>query len=67
MVCYDNNKGIDTISCEGIFNIINENQAPNLHFEVEVSILEIYNKNVHNLLMPPSKIPTTGLKIKEYN
>ena len=65
MVGYGNNKGIVPISCEEIFNRINENKDPNLHFEVEVSMLEIYNEKVQDLLMPPSKRPTTGLKIRE--
>ena len=65
MIGYDNNKGIVPISCEEIFNRINENKDPNLHFEVEVSMLEIYNEKVQDLLMPPSKRPTTGLKIRE--
>ena len=43
IVDYDNNKGIVLISCEEIFNGINENKDPNLHFEIEVIMLEIYN------------------------
>ena len=43
MVGYGNNKGIVPISCEEIFNRINENKDPNLHFEIEVIMLEIYN------------------------
>ena len=65
MVGYGNNKGIVPISCEEIFNRINENKDSNLHFEVEVSMLEIYNEKVQDLLMPPNKRPSTGLKIRE--
>ena len=43
MVGYGNNKGIVLISCEEIFNGINENDDPNLHFGIEIIILEIYN------------------------
>ena len=43
IVDYGNNKGIVLISCEEIFNGINENKEPNLHFGIEVIILEIYN------------------------
>ena len=43
MICYGNNEGIVPISCEEIFNTINQNKVPNLYFEVEVSMLEIYN------------------------
>ena len=43
IVDYGNNKGIVLISCEDIFNGINENNDPNLYFEIEVIMLEIYN------------------------
>ena len=43
IVDYGNNKGIVLISCEEIFNGINENKEPNLHFGIEIIILEIYN------------------------
>ena len=43
IVDYGNNKGIVLISCEEIFNGINENKEPNLYFEIEVIMLEIYN------------------------
>ena len=52
MISYGNNKGIVSISCEEIFNIINQNKVPNLYFEVEVSMLEIYHEKVKYLLMP---------------
>ena len=43
IVDYGNNKGIVLISCEDIFNGINENKEPNLHFGIEIIILEKYN------------------------
>ena len=43
IVDYGNNKGIVLISCEEIFNGINENKEPNLHFGIEINIPEIYN------------------------
>ena len=43
IVDYGNNKGIVLISCEEIFNGINENKEPNLYFGIEIIILEIYN------------------------
>ena len=52
MISYGNNKGIVSISCEEIFNIINQNKVPNLYFEVEVSMLEIYHEKVKDLLIP---------------
>ena len=65
MVGYGQNKGIVPISCEDIFNRIAANSDTSLHFEVEVSMLEIYNEKVQDLLMPPSKRPPNGLKIRE--
>ena len=52
MISYGNNKGIVPISCEEIFNTINQNKVPNLYFEVEVNMLEIYHEKVKDLLMP---------------
>ena len=52
MINYGNNKGIVPISCEEIFNTINQNKVPNLYFVVEISMLEIYHEKVKYLLMP---------------
>ena len=52
MISYGNNKGIVPISCEEIFNTINQNKVLNLHFEIDVIMLEIYNEKVKDLLMP---------------
>jgi hypothetical protein len=35
-----------------------------IHYEVEVSMLEIYNEKVQDLLVPINKRPPTGLKIR---
>ena len=55
MLGYGNNKGIVPISCEEIFYRIDENKDPNLHFEIEVIILETYNEKVKDLLIPQRK------------
>ena len=65
MVGYGANKGIVPISCEEIFKRISENKEPSLHYEVEVSMLEIYNEKVQDLLVPISNRPPSGLKIRE--
>ena len=65
MVGYGANKGIVPISCEEIFKRISENKDPSLHYEVEVSMLEIYNEKVQDLLVPINKRPPSGLKIRE--
>ena len=65
MVGYGANKGIVPISCEEIFKRISENKDPSFHYEVEVSMLEIYNEKVQDLLVPINKRPPSGLKIRE--
>ena len=65
MVGYGANKGIVPISCEEIFKRISENKDASIHYEVEVSMLEIYNEKVQDLLVPISNRPPSGLKIRE--
>ena len=65
MVGYGENKGIVPISCEEIFKRIESNKDTNIHYEVEVSMLEIYNEKVQDLLVPINKRPSGGLKIRE--
>ena len=65
MVGYGANKGIVPISCEEIFKRIGENKDESIHYEVEVSMLEIYNEKVQDLLVPINKRPPSGLKIRE--
>lgn len=65
MVGYGANKGIVPISCEEIFNRIENNTDENKEYEVEVSMLEIYNEKVQDLLIPPNKRNPAGLKIRE--
>jgi len=65
MVGYGANKGIVPISCDEIFNRIKSNNDPEKSFEVLVSMLEIYNEKVQDLLVPLNKRPSGGLKIRE--
>ena len=65
MVGYGENKGIVPISCNEIFRRIGENKDQDKTFEVQVSMLEIYNEKVQDLLINPNKRPTSGLKIRE--
>ena len=65
MVGYGTNKGIVPISCEEIFKRISNNKDPSIHYEVEVSMLEIYNEKVQDLLVPINNRPPSGLKIRE--
>lgn len=65
MMGYGVNKGIVPISGEEIFVRINRNTNPNLVYEVSMSMLEIYNERVQDLLIPVARRPTGGLKIRE--
>jgi len=65
MVGYKANKGIVPISCNEIFKRIDSTKGPNKSYEVSVSMLEIYNEKVQDLLIPISKRPHSGLKIRE--
>ena len=65
MVGYGANKGIVPISCDEIFSRIEKNTTPEKSYEVQVSMLEIYNEKVQDLLIPAQKRPQHGLKIRE--
>eukprot|EP00742_Colponemidia_sp_Colp-10_P006091 GILJ01006518.1.p1 GENE.GILJ01006518.1~~GILJ01006518.1.p1 ORF type:complete len:1181 (-),score=265.27 GILJ01006518.1:214-3756(-) len=65
MVGYGANKGIVPISCNEIFRRIRSNDNPLKKYEVTVSMLEIYNEKVQDLLIKPSARPAAGLKIRE--
>ena len=65
MVGYGANKGIVPISCDEIFKRISLNQDKDKSYEVQVSMLEIYNEKVQDLLIKPDKRPPSGLKIRE--
>eukprot|EP00163_Fabomonas_tropica_P030970 TRINITY_DN720_c0_g1_i1.p1 TRINITY_DN720_c0_g1~~TRINITY_DN720_c0_g1_i1.p1 ORF type:complete len:1026 (+),score=322.14 TRINITY_DN720_c0_g1_i1:237-3314(+) len=64
VVGYGPNKGIVPITCERLFGGIDKVKGdPMKKFEVFVSMLEIYNENVRDLLT--TKNPPGGLKIRE--
>lgn len=54
---YGPNVGIVPISCAQIFERINKLQSDTVRFEVNFSILEIYNERVQDLLVDPSTRP----------
>eukprot|EP00928_Gymnodinium_smaydae_P045377 TRINITY_DN3025_c1_g4_i1.p1 TRINITY_DN3025_c1_g4~~TRINITY_DN3025_c1_g4_i1.p1 ORF type:complete len:706 (+),score=208.90 TRINITY_DN3025_c1_g4_i1:208-2325(+) len=64
MVGYGKNKGIVPISCEEIFNRI-ENGGDSVTYEVTCSMIEIYNETVHDLLILPQNRTAKGLDIRE--
>lgn len=59
-------QGIVPISCEEIFKRISKNEDKNKEYEVNVSMLEIYNERVQDLLIPISKRSKQGFKIREH-
>lgn len=65
MIGYQNNRGIVPIVAEEIFKITSSGSEENKKFEVNVSMLEIYNEKVQDLLIPIQKRQTGGLKIRE--
>merc|ERR1719261_1241145 len=65
MVGYGANEGIVPISCASIFERIGQNTDSALTYEVTVSMLEIYNEAIQDLLIPPATRPKKGLEIRE--
>jgi len=66
MVGYGKNEGIVPMACNEIFRRINENNDENHQFEVQFSMLEIYNEKVQDLLQKNEKEkPVGGLKVRE--
>ncbi|CAJ1462321.1 unnamed protein product [Effrenium voratum] len=65
MVGYGNNKGIVPISCEEIFSRIGKEKDPTKRYEVTVSMIEIYNEAIQDLLIDPQQRPKKGLEIRE--
>jgi hypothetical protein len=57
MVGYGSNKGIVPISCEEIFKRIHNADDKGKEYSVTLSMLEIYNEKVQDLLIPISKRP----------
>lgn len=64
MIGYGANKGLIPIVCSQIFEKINSNQDGTRSFEVKVSMLEIYNEHVKDLLSKSKK--ANDLKICEH-
>jgi pSer/pThr/pTyr-binding forkhead associated (FHA) protein len=66
MVGYGSNKGIVPVTCEQIFQRMSEGTDSSIKFDVKVSMLEIYNEQVQDLLAPPSSRVKGGLKVREH-
>ncbi|XP_022096862.1 kinesin-like protein KIF28P [Acanthaster planci] len=71
VVGYGANKGIVPETCEKLFNGIDENlktadKSREQEYQVFVSMLEIYNEQVRDLLNPSSFKVKGGLKVREH-
>ncbi|VDK36018.1 unnamed protein product [Taenia asiatica] len=64
VVGYGKNKGIVPITCEHLFNNINKNTDPHTEFQVTISMIEIYNEKVRDLLCLESK-SSAGLPVRQ--
>lgn len=65
MIGYGTNRGIVPLACEEIFSRISSNTDPDKSYQVQVSMVEIYNERIQDLLINPAKRPKEGLKIRE--
>ena len=63
MVGYGEDKGIIPLTCDELFKRIQRNEEAHTTFGVEVSMLEIYNEQINDLLNPKNR-PKGGLKIR---
>lgn len=54
------------ISCNEIFNRINAMKSETKSYQVQYSMVEIYNEKTQDLLVDPATRPTGGLKIREH-
>ena len=65
MIGYGANRGIVPIISEQIFEVTKAQSTATKSFEVNVSMLEIYNEKIQDLLIPINKRLTGGLKTRE--
>ena len=64
MIGYGTNRGIVPIACEEMFKRLSGKKAGE-DYEVTVSMIEIYNEKVQDLLVDVKKRPDGGLEIRE--
>ena len=65
MIGYGANRGIVPITLNEIFNRTAAEKGKDVEYEVNASMLEIYNEEVQDLTIPPSQRVAGGLKIRE--
>jgi hypothetical protein len=69
MTGYGENKGILPRACEEIFSRIKKrDEDPNVKIEhqVQISMIEIYNERVQDLLIDAKHRPKDGMKVREH-
>lgn len=66
MVGYGKNKGIVPIAMFEIFERIKKNPNPAIEYEVQFSMMEIYNERIQDLVIDPKLRPGQGLKVREH-
>ena len=54
------------IACAEIFNRIRKMTTDTQKYQVQYSMVEIYNEKTQDLLVDPSTRPAGGLKIREH-
>lgn len=63
MIGYGTNRGIVPIACEEMFERLKGKKAGE-DYEVTVSMIEIYNEKIQDLLVDIKKRPDAGLQIR---
>jgi hypothetical protein len=64
MIGHGKNRGIVPRACDEIFRRIAANEDKDVQYQVQVSMLEIYNEKVQDLLAPGQTM-SAGLKVRE--
>jgi kinesin family protein 13 len=65
MVGYGKNRGIVPIVTEELFQVVKAQTTPAKRFEINLSMLEIYNEKIQDLLVSINDRPQGGLKVRE--
>ena len=65
MVGYGSDRGIVPQAMEHMFLRIEKNDNPNVSYQVEASMMEIYNEKVRDLFNPKNN-PPGGLKVRDH-
>lgn len=65
MVGFGRNRGIVPVATEELFAAVRARQTPQKRFEVSLSMLEIYNERIQDLLVAVGERPAGGLKVRE--